>query len=136
MFEYDYLIVCDGGSRGNGSANEAYGSYHLATRDDRGQTVRLDLGTGTSNQAEYQALMSALKDLSGRIQRAARSPSAYSLLIQTDSQLVVGQLKHGWKVKAAHLRPLVDEAAGLLKLFGRCDLVKVPRDEIVRVLGH
>ena len=49
MFEYDYLIVCDGGSRGNGSANEAYGSYRLATRDDRGQTVRLDLGTATCN---------------------------------------------------------------------------------------
>ena len=136
MFEYDYLIVCDGGSRGNGSANEAYGSYHLATGDDREQTVRLDLGTATNNEAEYQALMSALKDLSGRIQRAAKSPSAYSLLIHTDSQLVVGQLKQGWKVKAANLRSLVDEAAGLLKLFGRCDLVKVPRDEIVRVLGH
>ena len=136
MFEYDYLIVCDGGSRGNGSANEAYGSYLLATRDDREQAVRLDLGTATNNEAEYRALMSALKDLSGRIQRAAKSPSAYSLLIHTDSQLVVGQLKQGWKVKAANLRPLVDEAAGLLKLFGRCDLVKVPRDEIVRVLGH
>ena len=42
----------------------------------------------------------------------------------------------GWQVKAANLRPLIDEAGALLKTFGRADLVKVPRDEIVRVLGH
>jgi len=72
----------------------------------------------------------------GRIERAGKSPSDYSLLVHTDSQLVVGQLTQSWKVKAANLRPLVDEAAVLVWTFGRCDLVKVPRDEIVRVLGH
>jgi ribonuclease HI len=136
MFEFDFLAVVDGGSRGNGAANEGYGSYVLSTRDGRKETIRLDLGTATNNEAEYQTLITALKDLSGRIQRAGKAPSGYSLLIYTDSQLVVGQLTQGWKVKAANLRPLVDEATVLMKAFGRCDLVKVPRDEIVRVLGH
>jgi ribonuclease HI len=136
VFEFDYLITCDGGSRGHGAANHGYGSYVLSTRDGQTQTVRLDLGTATSNEAEYQTLIAALKDLVSRIQRADKSPSAYSLLIHTDSQLVVGQLTQGWKVKAANLRPLVDEAASLMQAFGRCDPVKVPRDEIVRVLGH
>ena len=27
MFEFDFLAVVDGGSRGNGAANEGYGSY-------------------------------------------------------------------------------------------------------------
>jgi hypothetical protein len=27
MFEYDFLAVVDGGSRGNGSENQGYGSY-------------------------------------------------------------------------------------------------------------
>ena len=45
-------------------------------------------------------------------------------------------LSQGWQVKAANLRPLVDEAAALLKSFGLAQLEKVPRDEIVRVLGH
>jgi probable phosphoglycerate mutase len=90
----------------------------------------------TNNEAEYRTLIAALKDLTGRITQAGKSPSAYSLLVHTDSQLVVGQLTQGWKVKAANLRPLVDEAKSLLQAFGRCDLVKVPRDEIVRVLGH
>ena len=44
--------------------------------------------------------------------------------------------RQGWQVKAANLRPLIDEAKSLLKAFGKPDLVKVPRDEIVRVLGH
>ena len=136
MFEYDYLAVCDGGSLGHGSENQGYGSYQLSTRDDQKKTVRLDLGTATNNEAEYRTLIAALKDLVSRITRAGMSPSDYSLLVHTDSQLVVGQLTQGWKVKAANLRPLVDEAAGLVQAFGRCDLVKVPRDEIVRVLGH
>ena len=136
MFEFDFLAVVDGGSRGNGAANEGYGSYVLSTRDGRKETIRLDLGTATNNEAEYQTLIAALKDLVGRIQRADRAPSGYSLLAHTDSQLMVGQLTQGWKVKAANLRPLVGEAKNLMQAFGRCDLVKVPRDEIVRVLGH
>ena len=88
------------------------------------------------NEAEYRRLIAGLKDLVGRIERAGKSASDYSLLVHTDSQLMVGQVIQGWQVKAAHLRPLVDEAKGLVQAFGRCDLVKVPRDEIVRVLGH
>jgi len=136
MFEFDFLAVVDGGSRDNGAANEGYGSYVLSTRDGRKETIRLDLGTATNNEAEYQTLIAALTDLSGRIHRAGKTPSAYSLLVHTDSQLMVGQLTQGWKIKAANLRPLVDEAAALIQAFGRCDLVKVPREEIVRVLGH
>jgi len=136
VFEFDYLITCDGGSRGNGATNQGYGSYVISTRDGQKEILRLDLGTATNNEAEYQTLIAALKDLVGRIQRADRAPSGYSLLAHTDSQLMVGQLTQGWKVKAANLRPLVDEAAALMQTFGRCDLVKVPRDEIVRVLGH
>ena len=136
MFEWDYLLVVDGSSRLPGTRNEGYGSYHLSTRHDQRQTVRLDLGTATNNEAEYRTLISALKDLVGRIQRAGKTPSTYSLLIYTDSQLLVGQLTQGWQIKATNLRPLVDEAAERMRTFGRGDLVKVPRDEIVRVLGH
>ena len=136
--ESDYLLSTEGGATANGSADSlGYGSYCLEARTSHRQMVRLDFGHGvTNNEAEYRTLIAGLKDLFGRIQRAGTSPSGYSLLVHTDSQLMVGQLTHGWKVKAANLRPLVDEAAGLMQTFGRCDLVKVPRDEIVRVLGH
>jgi hypothetical protein len=40
-----------------GTPNQkAHGSYHLANRDGRKQTVRLDLGTATNNAAEYRTL--------------------------------------------------------------------------------
>ena len=135
-FEYDFLLQVDDGSKGNGAENRGFGSYHLANRDGREQIIRLDLGTATNNEAEYRTLIAALEDLVGRIRRAGKHPADYSLLVQTDAQLLVGQLTQGWQVKAGNLRPLVDEADGLIRAFGRCDLVKVPRDEIVRVLGH
>ena len=137
MFEHDFLAVVDGGALGNGSDTpKACGSYHLATRDGRKHTIRLDLGTATNNEAEYRTLIAALKDLTGRIEKAGRNPEAYGVLVYTDSQLIVGQVTQGWQIKAANLRPLIDEARSLLKAFGGADLVKVPRDEIVRVLGH
>ena len=137
-FEFDYLLSTDGGAAVNGSADSlGYGSYCLEARTSHRQMVRLDFGRGvTNNEAEYQTLIAGLKDLVGRIQRAGKAPSGYSLLVHTDSQLMVGQLTQGWKIKAANLRPLVDEATALIQAFGRCDLVKVPREEIVRVLGH
>ena len=137
-FEFDYWVTLDGGALNNGAAGSTgYGSYYLEARTGQKQMARLDFGRGvTNNEAEYRTLIAALKDLVSRITRAGMSPSEYSLLAHTDSQLVVGQLTQGWKVKAANLRPLVSEAASLVQVFGRCDLVKVPRDEIVRVLGH
>jgi ribonuclease HI len=132
-------VKCDGGCLQNGTKEaEGYASYSLETRSGQKQVVRLtDLpGVTTNNQAEYIALISALVDLRGRIERAGKSPRSYTVAVHTDSQLLVGQLTQGWQVKAANLRSLVDEAATLIQTFGRCDLVKVPRDEIVRVLGH
>jgi probable phosphoglycerate mutase len=100
--------------------------------------VRLVFGYGvTNNEAEYRTLIAALKDLVSRIQGAGKSPSDYSLLVHSDSHLMVGQLIQGWQVKAANLHSLVDEAGTLIQTYGRCDLiVKVPREEIVRVLSH
>jgi probable phosphoglycerate mutase len=135
-FEFDFLAVVDGRSLDHGVGNHGYGSYQLSNRDGRKEAVRLDLGTATNNEAEYRTLIAAMKDLVGRIRRAGKCPSDYSLLIHTDSQLVVGQLTQGWQIKATNLRPLADEAKGLMQAFGHCDLVKVPRDEIVRILGH
>jgi ribonuclease HI len=139
VFETDYRIYCDAGCLRNGTQEaQSYASYSLESRAGHKQIVRLaDLpGVTTSNEAEYVALISALVDLRGRIERAGKSSSAYSLLVHTDSQLLVGQLTQGWQVKAANLRPLADEARALMQAFGRCDLVKVPRDDIVRILGH
>ena len=139
MSDHLYRIWADGGALQSGTQEaHGYASYLIESCTGKSQIVRLsDLpGVTTNNQAEYVALISALVDLRGRIERAGKSPRSYSVAVHTDSQLLVGQLTQGWQVKAANLRSLVDEARSLLQTFGRCDLVKVPRDEIVRVLGH
>ena len=51
MLEFDYLTIVNGGSRGDGAANDGYGSYVLSTKDDRRETVRLALGTVTASVA-------------------------------------------------------------------------------------
>jgi ribonuclease HI len=139
MFHAQYCVYCDGGCLRNGTQEaKGYASYSLETRTGKRQVVRLTElpGVTTNNEAEYVALISALVDLRGRIERADKSPRSHSVAVHTDSQLMVGQLTQGWQVKAANLRTLVDEAATLIRTFGRCDLIKVPREEIVRVLGH
>jgi len=136
MIDYQYLVVSDGGSRCHGAANDGYGSYKLEASDGRRQIVRLDLGTATNNEAEYRTLIAALEDLAGRIERADKSPSDYSVIAQTDSQLVVEQVNCRWACKSDNLRGLLYEAHVYQAKFGRCDVVKVPRAEIVRVLGH
>lgn len=139
MSQSQYCVYCDGGCLQNGTREaRGYASYLLQSRTGEKQLVRLnDLpGVTTNNQAEYVTLISASVDLRGRIERAGRNPRSYSVAVRTDSQLIVGQLTQGWKIKAANLRSLIDEAAALIQTFGRCDLIKVPSDEIVRVLGH
>lgn len=70
-----------------------------------GTEVVEDLPPGTTNnQAEYAALLHALRD------RRARGAE-----IITDSQLLVGHVTRDWKVNKAHLREPVTEARRLLR---------------------
>lgn len=67
------------------------------------QTIRLDFGHGVTGQrvydpAEYRRLIAAFKNLVGHIQRAGKCPATHSLLVHTDSQLLVGPLAQGWQV--------------------------------------
>lgn len=79
MFNAQYRVYCDGGCSLNGTQQaRGYASYCLQTRSGLKQVVRLnDLpGAMTNNEAEYFALISALVDLRGRIERAGESHQA------------------------------------------------------------
>ena len=91
----------DGGSRGNpGPA-----SYGVVIRDPRGEIVaRLKkyIGRTTNNVAEYYGLIAALD--------YAQSNSIKALRIESDSELLVKQMRGQYKVKSAELRPLFERA--------------------------
>ena len=91
----------DGGSRGNpGPA-----AYGVVVRDPRGEIVaRLKkyIGRTTNNVAEYYGLIAALD--------YAQSNHMRALHIESDSELLVKQMRGQYKVKSADLQPLFERA--------------------------
>lgn len=83
--------------------------------------VGAQIGQGTNNEAEYQALLSGL--------RHALRLGFWNLDVECDSLLVVKQMHEEWKVKDATLRKLRDEALGLAPLFKSLTIVHIPREE-------
>jgi ribonuclease HI len=96
-----YRANIDGGSRGNpGPA-----SYGVVIRDPRGEIVaRLKkyIGRMTNNVAEYYGLIAALD--------YAQSKGIRALRIDSDSELLVKQMRGQYKVKSDDLRPLFERA--------------------------
>jgi ribonuclease HI len=132
----DYLIIFDGGSKRNGAPDaEAYGSYQLSARGKQ-EIKRLQFPSGTSNEAEYKALIAALEDLITRIHKANRFAGEFTLEIRGDSALVINQVQGIWRTKKGHLRPLRDRAQAIITRFKEVEFVWQPREESVRVLGH
>ena len=82
-----------------------------------GQSLVEEVGSKTNNQAEYLALIKALM-----------SREAFGAIIYTDSQLLVGHLTKGWKVREPKLQALWQDARALLQKTG-AKLEWVPREK-------
>ena len=101
-------IYTDGASRGNpGAAAFAY----VITHDGEEPIEEAGcLGDLTNNQAEYIALVRALK-------HALDLGLQHSLLINSDSELMVKQMNGDYRVKNVDLLPLYREASDLASRF-------------------
>ena len=103
-----YTVNIDGGSRGNpGPA-----AYGVVIRDPRGEVVaRLKkyIGRMTNNVAEYYGLIAALD--------YAQSLGIRALRIESDSELLVNQMRGRYKVKSADLKPLFERAQKMSRSF-------------------
>lgn len=132
----DFLIVFDGGSRGN--PGQGYGSF-LITRlgDGTERRKRLDLGSGvTNNEAEYDTLLAALEELRHWASALGLDPRQISVELRGDSQLVLRQIDGRWKARDPRMADRRDHALELLRRFGGFRLVEQPREESVRIVGH
>jgi ribonuclease HI len=98
----------DGGSRGNpGPA-----SYGVVIRDARGEIVaklKKYIGRATNNVAEYYGLIAALD--------YAQVHAIRALQIESDSELLVKQMRGLYKVKSEELRPLFERARKMSATF-------------------
>lgn len=119
-FVHEYLVsYTDGGARGNpGPAG-----IGVVLQNKDGETVgewSEFLGIATNNQAEYKALLLALKQ--------AAALGVAELECRLDSELVVKQLKGEYKVKHPDLKPLFEQAKSLISQIKNVSFKHIPRE--------
>ncbi|MCX7912112.1 MAG: ribonuclease HI family protein [Dehalococcoidales bacterium] len=114
------IINVDGAARGNpGPA-----AIGVIIRDEDGNiitTIARRLEPTTNNQAEYQAIITALDEA---IRRGARG-----VVIRSDSELIVNQINGRYKVRNTALRDLYQEVVRLTGVLESFSLEHVPRAE-------
>lgn len=110
----------DGAARGNpGPA-----AYGVLIRDAKGEVVaRLKkyIGRMTNNVAEYYGLIAALD--------YAQAHGVKALRVESDSELMVKQMREQYKVKSEDLRPLYERATKMTKGFESFRIDHVYREQ-------
>jgi ribonuclease HI/probable phosphoglycerate mutase len=117
-----WTITTDGAARGNpGPAAIAFIIERAGEKDIQHKE---SLGEATNNVAEYTALIRALEK--------ARDLGGKRLVIQSDSDLMVQQMKGRYKVKNPGLLALHEKARHLCKTFEDVSFRHIPREENTR----
>ena len=114
------VINTDGVSRGN-PGPAAIGA---TIKDEQGKliaSISQSIGSTTNNQAEYQAIIAALKK--------ALQLGADQVHIRSDSELVVRQINGQYKVKKASLKPLYQKVKQLQNQLAVVNAKYVPREQ-------
>src|SRR6184192_2144280 len=110
----------DGGSRGNpGPA-----AYGVVIRDGRGEIVaklKKYIGRMTNNVAEYYGLIAAMD--------YAESHGVRAIRVESDSELLVKQMRGLYKVKSPDLQPLYERAQKMSKSFDSFRIDHVYREQ-------
>ncbi len=80
------------------------------------------IGEATNNIAEYQALISCLELI--------EKYNMDTVVIYSDSQLVVNQIKGLYKVKKEHLKKLFDKVQNIMyDVSYKIDIIHIPREK-------
>ena len=112
-------LFTDGGARGN--PGPAAFAYVLEAEDGtvlaaEGKTI----GVATNNVAEYRGLVAGLEK--------AAELAVSELVVMSDSELMVKQMRGEYRIRNAALRDLSIEAARLARQLGRVDYRHVFRE--------
>lgn len=126
-----YVIYTDGASLGNpGPAGAGIAIYQLGPDDATlipFKEYAIPLGTMTNNQAEYSALVFALRKMKQLLGKDAVKD--ISIEVRADSELLVKQLTHKYKIMDAKVKELFFEAWNLLVDFGPVTFISIPREQ-------
>jgi len=120
--EEKIIMYTDGGSRGN--PGPAAIGVNIETLGKRyGECI----GTKTNNDAEYEALIFGLKKLKQLLGNAKAKSSQVECKL--DSELVVKQLNHEYKLKEPRIQQYFIEIWNLMLDFGKVVFAHVPREQ-------
>ena len=111
-------LYTDGGARGNPGA----AAYGFVIEAEDGTVLAAEgapIGTATNNVAEYRGLIAGL--------RRALELALDDVVVVSDSELMVKQMRGEYRVKNAALRDLSLEAARLARQLGRVEYTNVRR---------
>ncbi|KKW21529.1 MAG: Ribonuclease H [Parcubacteria group bacterium GW2011_GWC2_52_8c] len=126
VFPEKLVVYTDGGSRGNpGPA-----ALGVAIADAKGKILKTyseTLGVKTNNEAEYAAVVFALKKIKslGGGERAKMT----EIEIRADSELLVRQLNHKYKIESETVIPLFIKIWNAIMDFKSVRFVHIPREK-------
>ena len=114
-------IYIDGACRGNpGRSGIGVIIKNNNINNNTIRTLKKYIGIRTSNQAEYEALITSL--------HASRQFKDKEILIFTDSLLLANQINGKWRVRNANILPLYNKAKSLLTEYSAIKLNHIPRE--------
>ncbi len=124
--ESKLIIYTDGGSRGNpGPA-----ALGVVIQDTSGKMIKEygeALGVRTNNEAEYEAVIFALKKVKALFGK--EKTKTMTLEVRMDSELVMKQLTGKYKIEEEKLFPLFIKIWNLKMDFGAITFTHIPREK-------
>jgi len=118
----EIVMYTDGGSRGN-PGPAGIGIYIKTLGKKYGECI----GIRTNNDAEYEALIFGLKKIKQLLGNVPAKQS--SIICYLDSELVVKQLNHQYKLKEARIQQYFIEIWNLMLDFGAVRFEHVFREK-------
>ncbi len=120
------IVYTDGGSRGNPGPS----ALGVAFVDENGRVTHQygeTLGVRTNNEAEYEAIIFALKKTKQLFGKD--KTKEMHVEVRMDSELACRQLSHEYKVENSNIVPLFLKVWNLMIDFGEVSFTHVPREK-------
>lgn len=125
----EIYVFCDGGA----IKNPGPAAIGMVICDSEGRVLKKIskyIGEATNNQAEYQAVIEALSFIKSNLKsRAPREACSSRVIVYLDSELIVNQLNHRFKIKNKELAPLFLKVHNLVISLGNVKFEYIPREE-------
>ena len=120
------IINTDGASRGNPGPS----AIGVIVANEKGEILKKygeTIGEATNNEAEYQAVIFALKKV--KLLFGKEEAEKMELEIRLDSELVAKQLNHEYKIVEENIQKLFLKIWNLMLDFGPIKFVSIPREQ-------